>query len=77
MNWLILSAVLTLTGFSAAEQYTDRYDNLNVDEIIANRRLLEPYIKCVLEKGKCTAEGKEMKGLFQHYENNTYILLIL
>nr|QRF70949.1 chemosensory protein [Semiothisa cinerearia] len=62
MNWLILSAVLALAAFSAADQYTDRYDELNVDEIVANRRLLVPYIKCVLEQGKCTAEGKEMKA---------------
>ncbi|KAL4715053.1 hypothetical protein ACJJTC_003204 [Scirpophaga incertulas] len=36
-------------------------DNLNVDDIISNRRLLIPYIKCALDKGKCTSEAKDLK----------------
>nr|QCX43081.1 chemosensory protein csp1 [Helopeltis theivora] len=48
-------------GKETENKYTDRFDNLNVDEIIANRRLLVPYLKCVLDKGRCTAEGKELK----------------
>nr|AIX97836.1 chemosensory protein [Cnaphalocrocis medinalis] len=43
------------------ETYTDRFDNINVDEIVANRRLLVPYLKCALDKGRCTPEGKELK----------------
>ncbi|CAH0713324.1 unnamed protein product, partial [Brenthis ino] len=43
------------------EKYTDKYDNLNIQEIIENKRLLEAYANCFLDKGKCTPEGKEMK----------------
>nr|WPO56421.1 chemosensory protein [Leucinodes orbonalis] len=44
------------------EKYTDRFDNVDVDELIANRRLLVPYIRCVLDMGRCTPEGKELKA---------------
>ena len=43
------------------DKYTDKYDNVNVDEILANERLLKGYVDCVLERGKCTPEGKELK----------------
>ncbi|CAG9123617.1 unnamed protein product [Plutella xylostella] len=61
MNSLLLFVCLTMAGLAASEQYTDRYDNLNVEEILSIRRLLVPYIKCMLEQGRCTPEGKELK----------------
>nr|AGY49267.1 putative chemosensory protein [Sesamia inferens] len=42
--------------------YTDKYDSVNLDEILGNRRLLTPYIKCMLDQGKCTPDGKELKS---------------
>ncbi|CAG5049106.1 unnamed protein product [Parnassius apollo] len=44
------------------EHYTDRYDNVDLDEMLGNPRLLMPYIKCILDEGKCTADGKELKS---------------
>ncbi|CAH0590235.1 unnamed protein product [Chrysodeixis includens] len=43
-------------------RYTDRYDNINLNEILNNRRLLLPYLKCILDEGKCTPDGKELKS---------------
>jgi hypothetical protein len=43
------------------EKYTTRYDNINVDEILESDRLRDNYINCVLEKGKCTPEGTELR----------------
>ena len=64
MNFLVLSMVIALAGFVAAETYTDRYDHINIDEIIENRKLLVPYIKCTLDQGRCTPEGRELKGMY-------------
>nr|QIJ45714.1 chemosensory protein [Glyphodes pyloalis] len=36
-------------------------DDYDVEEIISNRRLLLPYIKCALDIGKCTSSGKDLK----------------
>nr|ALT31612.1 chemosensory protein 30 [Cnaphalocrocis medinalis] len=62
MHSTVFLAFVTLVGFVSADLYTDRYDNINVEEILENRKLLVPYIKCVLEQGRCTPEGKELRA---------------
>ncbi|KAJ8717281.1 hypothetical protein PYW08_005680 [Mythimna loreyi] len=63
MNYLVLSLVVTLAAFVAADlSYTDKYDHVNVDEILDNRKLLVPYIKCTLDQGRCTPDGRELKA---------------
>lgn len=57
-----LFAFVVLTHGRPEEQYTDKYDNVDLNEILSNRRLLVPYVKCVLDEGNCTADGKELKG---------------
>ncbi|CAH2984496.1 unnamed protein product [Chilo suppressalis] len=63
MQRFIIFLVLGMAAMCLAEEttYTDRFDNVDVDEIIANPRLLTAYIRCVLDQGRCTAEGKELK----------------
>ncbi|RZC39464.1 OS-D domain containing protein [Asbolus verrucosus] len=36
-------------------------ENIDVDEIIKNDRLVKSYIDCILEKGKCTPEGEKLR----------------
>ncbi|XP_050352537.1 allergen Tha p 1-like [Nymphalis io] len=64
MKSIIVLCFLALVAFAAArpDKYTDRFDNINIDEILSNRRLLTAYISCVLEKGKCTNDGRELKS---------------
>jgi len=45
------------------EKYTDKYDNIDLDEIISNERLLSNYFKCLMDEGKCTADGAELKKI--------------
>ncbi|VVC90089.1 unnamed protein product [Leptidea sinapis] len=42
--------------------YTTKYDGVNLDEILASERLLSSYVKCLLDKGPCTPDGKELKN---------------
>ncbi|XP_047997163.1 ejaculatory bulb-specific protein 3-like isoform X3 [Leguminivora glycinivorella] len=58
MKFLIL---LCLASALAEDKYTDKYDNIDLDEILDNKRLLQAYVNCILDKGKCTPEGKELK----------------
>lgn len=44
------------------EKYTTKYDNVNLDDIIRNDRLMKNYLDCVLEKRKCTKDGEELKS---------------
>ncbi|XP_050352513.1 allergen Tha p 1-like isoform X3 [Nymphalis io] len=48
----------------AEEKETDKYDLINVEEIL-EKRLLTAYVDCMLDKGKCTPEGKELKEHIQ------------
>ncbi|NEU32919.1 hypothetical protein GN156_19675 [bacterium LRH843] len=41
-------------------QYTTKYDNIDLDEILNNQRLFDNYYKCLLG-GKCTPDGQELR----------------
>lgn len=43
------------------EAYKSRIDTLNVDEILRNGRLVDNYVKCALEKGTCTKDGRDLR----------------
>ncbi|CAH2089571.1 unnamed protein product [Euphydryas editha] len=73
MKSIIVLCFLALVAYAAArpDKYTDRFDDINLEEIINNRKLLTGYILCVLDKGKCTAEGRELKShIKEALENN-------
>lgn len=60
---LIVFGVAALVATVSAQQqkYTDKFDNINVDQVLSNDRILNNYLKCLLEKGPCTQEGRELK----------------
>ncbi|XP_029726819.1 ejaculatory bulb-specific protein 3 [Aedes albopictus] len=60
---LIVFGVAALAATVSAQQqkYTDKFDNINVDQVLSNDRILNNYLKCLLEKGPCTQEGRELK----------------
>ena len=63
---LFVLVLLGLVAFSCAdEQYSTKYDNIDLDEILNNRRLLTGYVNCLLDKGACSPEGVELKSKFK------------
>ncbi|XP_063626325.1 ejaculatory bulb-specific protein 3-like [Cydia splendana] len=59
---LVTIAVLFTLVLAESEKYTEKYDSLDIDAIIGNKRLMAAYVRCVLEKGKCTPEGRLLKA---------------
>ncbi|XP_023021662.2 ejaculatory bulb-specific protein 3 isoform X1 [Leptinotarsa decemlineata] len=61
----LIAAFCLITAISSAipekTRYTTKYDNVNLEEIIKNDRLLKNYVDCLLDKGKCTPDGLELK----------------
>lgn len=57
----------------AVDKYSGKFDNLDIQEILDNKRLLQSYANCFLDKGKCTPEGKEMKGKCKFFLSFTHI----
>lgn len=48
-------------------EYTNKYDNIDVDQILHNERLLNRYTDCLLErnKGRCPPEAVELKSKYR------------
>lgn len=62
MKYVLVLCVVLAAVLADEEKYTDKFDNINLQEILENKRLLISYFNCIMDKGKCTAEGKELKG---------------
>ncbi|GAB0088838.1 Putative odorant-binding protein A10 [Sergentomyia squamirostris] len=62
MKWFALLCSL-MVFCSADEQYTNKYDNLDIQEIITNDRILNNYVKCLINEGPCTPDAKELKNI--------------
>lgn len=49
----------------ADDRYTSKFDNFDVDKVLNNNRILTSYIKCLLDEGNCTNEGRELKSTYE------------
>ncbi|XP_014226078.1 ejaculatory bulb-specific protein 3-like [Trichogramma pretiosum] len=59
---LLLLLLLTTTSSGAEEtKYTTKYDDLDIDSIIKNERLLNSYVGCLLDRKPCTPDATELK----------------
>ncbi|CAG9862314.1 unnamed protein product [Phyllotreta striolata] len=61
MKLLLVFAFIASASVVLCEKYTTKYDNIDLDEILKSERLLKNYVDCVMERGKCTADGAELK----------------
>ncbi|KRT85071.1 hypothetical protein AMK59_2663 [Oryctes borbonicus] len=62
MKSFLLLLVLSVIAIAIAEEkYTTKYDNINIQEILNNKRLLKGYTNCLLEKGPCAPDAAELK----------------
>lgn len=60
---LLRCLLLGLTlGAVAGVPYSSIYDNVNLDQVLANDRLLNSYVNCLLDRGRCNADGLELKS---------------
>lgn len=61
---LVLSASLMDVSFGQKRPYTTRFDNVDIEMVIKNERLLKNYIGCMLDRNSCTSDASEMKSRF-------------
>lgn len=62
--FMIICLSATTFGKPSEDHYTTRYDNLNLDAILNNDRLLRGYIDCLLGKRRCTKDAEELKSMY-------------
>lgn len=61
MKLIILTVLCVVIVTARTATYTDKWDNINVDEILESQRLLKAYVDCLLDRGRCTPDGKALK----------------
>lgn len=57
----VFAAVVAIAIARPEEKYTTKYDGVDIDEILKSDRLFNNYFKCLMDKGKCTPDGSELK----------------
>lgn len=56
---LLLGIISTV---ALAQHFPNKFDQVNIETVLSNDRVLTNYIKCLLDKGACTREGRELKS---------------
>lgn len=74
---LVLFFCFMVSFVFADKQYTNKYDNVDVEKILTNNRVLTNYIKCMMEEGPCTPEGRELKSKCQDFGQHFFFLFNL
>lgn len=68
-GYLLILLISLVTLAVADEKYTRKYDDVNVDKILQNNRVLTNYIRCLMDEGPCTAEGRELRSKYKERRN--------
>ncbi|XP_055693107.1 ejaculatory bulb-specific protein 3-like isoform X2 [Lutzomyia longipalpis] len=65
MKTLVLCCALFVVALAAPQEqkYTTKYDNIDIDEILRSDRLFNNYFRCLMDKGRCTPDGSELKRI--------------
>ncbi|XP_076749478.1 chemosensory protein 3 [Xylocopa sonorina] len=58
---LVLVVAVAYVTARPEETYTDKYDNVDVDQILKSERLFSAYYKCLMDEGKCTPDAAEIR----------------
>nr|CAD7449778.1 unnamed protein product [Timema bartmani] len=61
----VMVMVMTVPTRARDEQYTSKYDDMDVDHIMKSDRLTDSYVNCLLDQGPCTPEGKNVRRVRQ------------
>ncbi|KAL1399981.1 hypothetical protein pipiens_002130 [Culex pipiens pipiens] len=70
MKLLIVFALIALVA-AQDSTYTNKYDHIDVDEILKSDRLFKNYYNCLIDQGPCTPDAAELKqSLPDALENN-------
>lgn len=64
MNSITMILFTLFVCAAVAQDYTKKYENVNIETILSNDRVITNYIKCLLDQGACTREGRELKSKF-------------
>lgn len=64
---LVAAVVVVASARPETPKYTTKYDNIDLDQIIKNDRLMQNYVKCLLDQGNCSPDGAELKSKLKYF----------
>ncbi|NP_001298150.1 ejaculatory bulb-specific protein 3-like precursor [Stomoxys calcitrans] len=63
LTFVAIFAACLAMAIADDEKYTTKYDNVDLDEILKSDRLFKNYYNCLVDQGKCTPDGRELKTI--------------
>lgn len=57
------------SSVTGSDKYTTKYDNIDLDEILNNDRLLKNYLDCIMDRGRCTPDSQELRSTYFKFES--------
>ncbi|XP_058452939.1 ejaculatory bulb-specific protein 3-like [Malaya genurostris] len=61
MKFVLITFGLMALAAAQDDRYTNRFDTIDLDEILKSDRLFKNYFMCLTDAGRCTPEGNELK----------------
>lgn len=65
MKYIALTFLAVGVAICAARpddpKYTTKYDTVDLEQILKSDRLFNNYFNCLIDKGRCTPDGSELK----------------
>jgi len=58
---LLVCALAAVVVAAPDQQYTTKYDNIDLDDLLNNDRLLKKAFACLMDEGGCTPDIAELK----------------
>lgn len=62
-NLTLLVVIAVVVAQEETGKYTSKFDSIDLDEILKSDRLFKSYLQCLLDEGRCTPDGNELKRL--------------
>lgn len=63
-SFIVFAFVLLAVALASAEEekYSTKFDDMDVETMLKNKKIKENYVNCILGKGKCTEAGELVKS---------------
>lgn len=54
--------LIGIVSLAVAQKHPSPSTTMNIDTVLSNKFVVTNYIKCLLDTGKCTSDGRNLKG---------------
>lgn len=54
------------------QTYENKYDHVDIEAILNNRRMVNYYTACLVSRGPCTPQGTELKSMYFFFVINIF-----